>query len=44
MYVTRRTLGQVDTGGSSGLTIWDWSFTLATLLFGGWLLTSHWKR
>jgi len=43
MYVTRRTLGQID-GSTTGMTVWDWSFTLGLFLFGGWLMAEHWKR
>lgn len=44
MYVARRTLGQVDGGGTTGVSVWDWAFGLSALLFGGWLFTAHWKR
>jgi hypothetical protein len=44
MFVARRTLGQVDGGTDSSMSAVDWTFALGLFLFGGWLLTAHWKR
>jgi hypothetical protein len=45
MYVTRRGLGQAEGEGEpASVGTSDWAFVLGTLLFGGWLLTAHWKH